>query len=146
MFRYKYAVIGAILAPSILRLNLQGTGFENDPKRFILPVLFGAVAGLLIGLMKDRWVRLNHNLEACVVERTKELQQALDEVNTLREIIPICSFCKHIRNDKGYYEQIELYFHNHSNVDFSHTICPDCMKEHYPEEYVLLQEEHGKGK
>ncbi|MCP4485809.1 MAG: PAS domain-containing protein [Gammaproteobacteria bacterium] len=58
-----------------------------------------------------------------------------DEIRILRGILPICSFCKNIRNDKGYYEQIESYIHKHSGVDFSHTICPPCMEKHYPGEY-----------
>ncbi len=63
------------------------------------------------------------------------LQQSLNEIKVLRDILPICSFCKNIRNDEGYYEQIEDYFHKHSGVDFSHTICPECLKVHYPKEY-----------
>lgn len=62
-----------------------------------------------------------------------ELQKAIAEVKVLRGILPICSICKNIRNDEGYYEQIENYIHKHSGVDFSHTICPNCMKKHYPE-------------
>jgi len=64
-----------------------------------------------------------------------KLQKAANEIKTLQGILPICSFCKNIRNDEGYYEQIESYIHKHSGVDFSHTICPSCMQEHYPEEY-----------
>ena len=67
-----------------------------------------------------------------------DLQKALEEVKTLQGILPICSFCKNIRNDEGYYEQIEWYIHKHSGVDFSHTICPTCMKEHYPQEYESI--------
>ena len=67
-----------------------------------------------------------------------ELQSALSEIKVLRGILPICSFCKNIRNDEGYYEQIEAYIHKHSGVDFSHTVCPTCMKEHYPEEYKMI--------
>lgn len=67
-----------------------------------------------------------------------ELQQTLAEVKVLRGILPICSICKNIRNDEGYYEQIEGYLHKHSGVDFSHTICPTCMKVHYPEEYAVI--------
>lgn len=62
-----------------------------------------------------------------------ELRQALSEIKTLQGILPICSYCKSIRNDEGYYEQIEGYIHKHSGADFSHTICPACMKKHYPE-------------
>ena len=62
-----------------------------------------------------------------------EQKKAEEEIKTLIGILPICSFCKNIRNDEGYYQQIEEYIHEHSGVDFSHTVCPDCMKKHYPE-------------
>jgi hypothetical protein len=65
----------------------------------------------------------------------KKLKQSINEIKLLRNILPICSICKNIRNDEGYYEQIESYFYKNTGVDFSHTICPKCMKEHYPEEY-----------
>ncbi|MCB2182047.1 MAG: HAMP domain-containing protein [Desulfobulbaceae bacterium] len=73
----------------------------------------------------------------------EKLEKALSEIKTLRGILPICSFCKNIRNDEGYYERIEKYIHKHSGVDFSHTICPACLKKHYPEEYesVSLKKE-----
>lgn len=58
-----------------------------------------------------------------------------EEIKTLKGILPICARCKKIRNDKNYWEQIELYIQNHSEVEFSHGICPDCAKELYPEFY-----------
>ncbi|MCK5077058.1 MAG: hypothetical protein KAR38_11815, partial [Calditrichia bacterium] len=64
-----------------------------------------------------------------------ELQTALAEVKTLRGIIPICSSCKKIRDDKGYWNQIESYIREHSDAQFSHSICPDCAKRLYPEYY-----------
>ncbi len=67
-----------------------------------------------------------------------DLQSALSEIKVLRGILPICSFCKNIRNDDGYYEQIEAYIHKYSGVDFSHTVCPTCMKKHYPDEYKMI--------
>lgn len=83
-------------------------------------------------------------LESASVERERlisELQATLNEIKILRGILPICSICKNIRNDEGYYEQIEAYIHKHTGVDFSHTICDPCMKKHYPEEYesILLK-------
>ena len=65
----------------------------------------------------------------------KDLQRALSEVKTLQGIIPICMFCKQIRNDQGYWEQVETYVHRHSGADFSHGICPNCMKTRYPRIY-----------
>lgn len=71
-------------------------------------------------------------------ELIEKLQQALAEIKTLRGILPICTICKNIRNDEGYYEQIESYIHKHIGVDFTHTICDQCMKEHYPQEYKRI--------
>ena len=62
-----------------------------------------------------------------------ELQDALAEVITLRGIIPICSSCKKVRDDKGYWNQIESYIRDHSEADFSHSICPECANELYPD-------------
>lgn len=67
-----------------------------------------------------------------------ELQTAISEIKTLRGILPICCYCKNIRNDEGYFEQIESYIHQRSGVDFSHTICATCMKKHHPDEYEII--------
>ena len=58
-----------------------------------------------------------------------ELQDALVNVRTLRGLLPICSYCKKIRNDEGYWLQLEAYIHQHSEAHFSHGICPDCYKQ-----------------
>jgi len=54
------------------------------------------------------------------------LQDALEHVRTLSGMLPICSYCKKIRDDKGYWNQIEAYLKEHSNTEFTHSICPDC--------------------
>ena len=64
----------------------------------------------------------------------KKLEKALSEIKTLRGILPLCSFCKKIRNDKGYWEQVDVYIHKYSEADISHSICPECLKKHYPDE------------
>jgi PAS domain S-box-containing protein len=64
-----------------------------------------------------------------------ELQDALDKVKTLKGMIPICSSCKKIRDDTGYWSQIEAYIRDHSDAEFSHGICPDCAKRLYPDFY-----------
>jgi len=67
-------------------------------------------------------------------KRNGELGKALAEVRQLRGILPICSYCKKIRNDSGSWQQIELYVGNHSEVEFSHGLCPDCIPKLYPED------------
>ena len=62
-----------------------------------------------------------------------ELAYALAEIKTLRGILPICSSCKKIRDDEGYWNQLEVYIQEHSNALFSHSFCPECAKKLYPE-------------
>ncbi len=62
-----------------------------------------------------------------------ELQEALAQVKTLSGLLPICMSCKKIRDDEGYWKQIEFYIQQRSEAKFSHGICPDCKKELYPE-------------
>jgi len=74
--------------------------------------------------------------KAIEVEREKmvlELRAALADVKTLSGLLPICSVCKKIRDDKGYWNQIEAYIHKHSGTQFSHGICPECAHEIYPD-------------
>ncbi len=63
----------------------------------------------------------------------KQLQDALDKIKTLRGLLPICASCKKIRDDSGYWHQIEAYVELHSEAVFSHGICPECMQKLYPE-------------
>ena len=61
-----------------------------------------------------------------------KLKQAFDEINTLKGLLPICSHCKKIRNESGLWAQMEEYIGQRSQAVFSHSICPECAKKHYP--------------
>jgi len=63
----------------------------------------------------------------------KSLQDSLAKIKTLSGMLPICASCKKIRDDKGYWNQIETYLHKHSEAEFSHGICPECAKKLYPD-------------
>ncbi len=79
-----------------------------------------------------------HRLRAREKEKENlilELTEALSEVKKLSGMLPICASCKKIRDDKGYWNQIESYIGDHSEAEFSHGICPDCAKKLYPEFY-----------
>ena len=73
--------------------------------------------------------RLNAELEI----RNQELQEALAVVKTLSGLLPICASCKNIRDDQGYWHQVEVYIRDHSDVEFSHGLCPTCAEKLYPE-------------
>ncbi len=72
-------------------------------------------------------------LEDRLADKVKELQEALAQIRTLSGIVPICSSCKRIRDDAGYWRQVEAYVSAHSDARFTHGICPECMAKLYPE-------------
>lgn len=89
-----------------------------------------AVAAIVLGAAI--FVRISEPIIRGLQETVRKLEKTLSEVKTLRGIVPICSFCKKIRDDKGYWDQVEVYVKQHTNADFSHSICPDCAAKHYP--------------
>lgn len=86
-------------------------------------------ASFLIGLMQLNSQRLEEENAKLIIQ----LKAALDNVKTLKGLIPICSYCKKIRDDKGYWNQIEAYVRDRSEVEFSHSICQECAKKYYPD-------------
>jgi uncharacterized protein YacL len=70
----------------------------------------------------------------------QELEKALSEVKELSGLLPICSSCKKIRDDSGYWNQIEEYIKDHSKADFTHGLCPHCAEKLYPEHYKRVRE------
>ena len=84
--------------------------------------------------MKEE-IRIRKEAETEKEHLIKNLTHALEEIKTLQGLLPICSFCKNIRDDKGYWNQIEAYISEHSEAEFSHGICPECSKKLYPDIY-----------
>ncbi len=76
------------------------------------------------------------------IKLIRELRRALDEVETLRGLLPICASCKKIRDDKGYWNHIEVYIGKRAHVDFTHTLCPDCIRRFYPEYWEKIKEKN----
>lgn len=72
-------------------------------------------------------------MQARMAEELDRLREALAHVKTLQGILPICAFCKKIRDDDDYWRQVEEYIGSHSDAVFSHAVCPECLKKHYPE-------------
>jgi FixJ family two-component response regulator len=68
-----------------------------------------------------------------------ELKIALDHIKQLQGMLPICSVCKNIRDDHGYWNRIDTYLSKHSEVEFSHSICPECAKKLYPDFYKRIE-------
>lgn len=133
------------LIPIRARKLIVGLLQLNDRRKDCLTpglILFleALARGIGIALLRIQDVtarnKAKEDLEKKALELEKanqELQASLANVKTLRGLIPICCLCKKIRDDKGYWNQIESYIRDHSEVDFSHGLCPDCAKKLYPD-------------
>jgi len=101
---------------------------------FIKAILIsGFIAIAIILLGTSFFFKITNPILKKLYDTVAQLEKALREVKTLRGIIPICCYCKKIRNDKGYWDQVEVYVRDHTEANFSHGICPSCLKEHYPD-------------
>ncbi|MBN1553857.1 MAG: GAF domain-containing protein [Phycisphaerae bacterium] len=124
------AMKNVLFAPLIIEGKVVGIiGLANKARDFTaedarMASAFGEFAA--VALQNSR----NLDKLRTTVER---LEHALQMVKTLRGIIPICAKCKKIRNDEGYWQRVEEYIHEHADVDFSHGLCPDCLKEYEKE-------------
>jgi response regulator RpfG family c-di-GMP phosphodiesterase len=67
--------------------------------------------------------------ERALAEKVRELEDATGQVKTLRGLLPLCAWCRKVRSDEGYWQQIEVYVSEHSGAEFSHGMCPQCAKE-----------------
>jgi hypothetical protein len=103
--------------------------------------------GTMLGIAYDRamrtaeqqWLTLRETLErlkeahASNETLVAELREALSNVKTLGGLLPVCAWCRRVRNDEGYWQQLELFLQAHSETRISHGVCPECMKREFPE-------------
>jgi len=108
----------------------QGAEIENRPVMAILRQVAETQKELSLAQQEIKRRKAAEKERDTLIE---ELQKAISEVKTLRGFLPICANCKKIRDDEGYWNQIEGYITKHSDAIFSHSICPDCAKELYPD-------------
>lgn len=127
--------IKKVLAGEKLRSN-EYTALRKDGTTFPIMVYssFKLINGqtngmrtIVIDITKTK------NMENALKAERDMLQRNLAEIKTLRGIIPICSYCKQIRDDQGFWNQVEMYVREHTEAEFSHGICPECAKKYYPE-------------
>jgi CheY-like chemotaxis protein len=80
-------------------------------------------------------------LQGALAERVRSLEEALANVKALQTLLPMCAYCKAIRNDQNYWEKVETYFHDHSGVSFSHSYCPNCYERFVKPQLDALDDE-----
>jgi hypothetical protein len=122
--------------------TVVGLGYLLPTRTNVDPVVANTViAGYLLGNLMG--VAVSWNLrhlkrqQFAALEREAALRVGLEasmaEVKTLRGILPICAHCKNVRNDAGYWQQVEVYVRDRTEAEFSHGICPECLSKHYPD-------------
>ncbi len=124
-----------------ISISVPVTPFEENAKNATNAMLAGHSILWFFGLIgiffsSDRLNKQVKERAELYEERENiisELKDALENIKTLRGLVPICASCKKIRDDKGYWNQMETYVKDHTEASFSHGVCPDCMKELYPD-------------
>jgi CHASE3 domain sensor protein len=117
----------------------EQSGYYNAERLLIVGSALAALLLVLANLMVGREMARRHRME---IEREKligELQQTLAQVKTLSGLIPICAWCKSVRNDQGYWQSVEQYVRSRSDASFSHSICPSC-REKFKDEIAKLHD------
>lgn len=123
-------------------LHKKGTIEHFDVRITLLLNKQGQLKGRLILLRNISEQKLRQEEREKLIH---ELQETLAKVKTLQNLLPICSSCKKIRDDEGYWEEVETYISKHVDVNFSHGICPNCVKKLYPSIYndIFLKDREG---
>jgi K+-sensing histidine kinase KdpD len=133
----RYGGTWAGLASAVLSMIVFDLLFDEKPFHLDLNLpswirlLFFCSFSLLVSSLEKQRKSVMRSLR----ETNQTLQHALDEVKTLRGILPICVYCKQVRTAEGDWVQMEKYVHEHTHADFSHGMCPECYKKNYPEIY-----------
>ena len=124
-------IIGLLFIKGIVVPTIITEGYHTHFTSWLSALVsFSIITGLTIIIIGNIGQLLASKLTE--VEKTNaELKRALEEIKTLRGIFPICSHCKKIRDDEGYWKQLEAYFQEHSEVKFTHSICRECAKKYY---------------
>ncbi len=126
--------------------------FHDDPRYIILLTALGGKENIVAGLeagaddyltkpfdAQELLARVQAGqrvveLQAALAHQIKELQEAMSHIKTLQGVLPICMHCRRIRTDPQSWQGLESYIQEHSDAQFSHGLCPECLEEHYPEE------------
>ena len=114
---------GSFVPENLVSESLQAFSVSMLPWCLAFMILSG-----LLGLFWGKMKQADREKSETIVK----LNKAIEEVKTLSGFLPICASCKKIRDDQGYWNQIEAYISEHSEAEFSHSICPECVEELYP--------------
>ena len=129
------AVAGLILTTSVLVIMFRVQTDFIDPHILhstIIAYIAANTIGCYSSIHAQSAARQRHFLLMKETILRRDLESSMDQIKTLEGILPICSYCKRIRDDKGYWGQVDKYISSHTDTQFSHSVCPDCMDKEFP--------------
>ena len=137
-----FALITAFISATIWELSdiLAGHVFSHP----VIPIWNAGVRlgfFIIIIFLANQWKTSYDRQQQLILD----LQKALEEIKVLSGLIPICSYCKNIRDDEGYWQRVESYVQAHSDATFTHSICPDCLEKWKKERGFIGTPERRKG-
>jgi len=125
-------LILAVLLFNPFFLSIYHYEFEISV-RFLSSLIFIGILSYGLETSREKYQKLLFDKNNDLIREKGALEKALSEIKTLSGLIPICSGCKRIRDDQGYWRQVEVYVRDHSQAEFTHSICPECAKKIYPD-------------
>ena len=142
IFAFAFAVYMFASSYDVLERIVEFTHqYENSEfDEFITVSLFMVLALALFSMRRWQEARKANN---ALLQHSEILRKTISDIKQLKGIIPICGRCKDIRYDDGYWQQVEAYIREHSEVEFSHSICPECVKKEYPSLHVVKGDKHS---
>jgi len=132
---FEKVIAGDSESPEFFENSIQTRNGEERIVEWHTTVLTDDAGNVVATLSSGTDITKRKLMEAEREKIISELQESLTNIKILRGLLPICSSCKKIRDDKGYWNMLEVYIRDHSEADFSHGLCPDCIKRLYPEFY-----------
>ncbi|MBN1575593.1 MAG: hypothetical protein JW913_03520 [Chitinispirillaceae bacterium] len=122
-----------IVVMSVIMFGKFGTVYQQDLAiRFIAVFTVVTLLACSLEILRERYLKQ-------LLAEKEAMQKALDEIRVLKGMVPICASCKKIRDDKGFWTQIEAYMKNHADIEFSHGICPECAAKLFPTSTIAKQ-------
>jgi hypothetical protein len=147
IIRRLFTIIGAVAAAMVLEIEKIGDFFLLVPSdRYVVDVAvavllfgFGALLDTVIHQLAEakRAEEALRGINEALANAHRALKESIANEKVLRGLLPICAACKRIRDDKGYWQQLEVYIREHSDAEFTHGVCPECHTELYGEEHPL---------
>ncbi len=125
----------------------EGPALGGITRALVVNLLFCAIITSLVvtltGLAIGTYQRVTRQQQDELLQKHAKLEAALAEVRKLSGLLPVCSACKKVRDDKGYWQQFEVYLREHSDAEISHGICPECARRHYPDYFEEADAKEG---